>query len=77
MQSLILYSTLGCHLCDLAKNVIANSCSAQPEWVDIAEDEELLALYGTRIPVVKARESNREIGWPFDEARFEQWYNTL
>ena len=32
--------------------------------VDIADDEALLARYGTRIPVLACR--GREIGWPFN-----------
>ena len=38
------------------------------EWqvVDIADDPELVTLYGIRIPVVKKAGTTIELGWPFD-----------
>jgi hypothetical protein len=36
--------------------------------VDIADDEELLALYGTRIPVLRDERSGCELNWPFTSA---------
>jgi glutaredoxin len=50
-----IYSAAGCHLCDVAKEVVA---AAQPELgfelveVDIAGDPELEAAYREHIPVV-------------------------
>ena len=66
---LTLYSTLGCHLCDLALDVIKN-CPAATEMnlviVDIADDDVLVSQYGVRIPVVAGMQGKRELGWPFD-----------
>lgn len=33
--------------------------------VDISTDEQLVELYGIRIPVVKNPENEKEVGWPF------------
>ena len=33
--------------------------------IEIAEDEVLLTLYGTKIPVIKRQDNNLELGWPF------------
>ena len=74
--SLTFYSTLGCHLCELAKNVVyqsANSAFFEIKTVDIANDESLLKEYGTRIPVIKDTLTDKEIAWPFDLDEFESW----
>ena len=64
MQPLILYTTLGCHLCEHAEAILdAARCSYKA--VDIAEDLTLLERYGVRIPVVRDAQG-RELGWPFD-----------
>jgi hypothetical protein len=34
--------------------------------VDIAEDDDLLGSYGTRIPVLISPASGEELAWPFD-----------
>ena len=43
--------------------------------VDIADSDELLALYGIRIPVIKRSDTGVEIGWPFDSQQFIQFLN--
>ena len=35
------------------------------EAIDISFDEELVSRYGIRIPVVKNKLTEYEIGWPF------------
>ena len=35
------------------------------EAVDISENESLVRSYGLRIPVVKNKQSGKEIDWPF------------
>jgi glutaredoxin len=52
----VLYSRVGCHLCDAARDVLLAERSRQPfdlTEVDIAGDEELEREYGIRIPVVE------------------------
>ncbi len=79
-RQLIMYSTLGCHLCDLAEQVILTSGilnNCEVEIMDIAEDDVLIDQYGIRIPVVKDSESSSEIGWPFDAGGLLKWFNIL
>ncbi len=72
MKNLILYSTVGCHLCDLAKEQIEPllvEFSLHLVEIDIADDDILLERYGVRIPVIKLSDSVEELGWPFDAAQ--------
>jgi len=66
---LILYSTSSCHLCEEAAWILESLSSLDIAWheIDIAEDDELLAIYGTRIPVLHHTDSGREINWPFTQ----------
>jgi len=73
---LTLYSTLGCHLCELAENLVYQSSHVNLfilSTIDISEDEALLNEYGVRIPVVKNETTGKEISWPFDLHEFEAW----
>ena len=73
---LVLFQTLGCHLCEEALKEIAAAHQgdiSELESVDIADDDGLLERYGTRIPVLRRPDSGAELDWPFsaDEvARF-------
>lgn len=74
------YSTLGCHLCDLALDIIRNSSNISKleiEVVDIADDSGLVERYGTRIPVVFDNISQVEISWPFSDEMFDDWCSAL
>ncbi|WP_062517029.1 glutaredoxin family protein [Demequina gelatinilytica] len=51
----VLYSRVGCHLCDDARAVLVEVCGAAGEGfdeIDIDGDPELRARYGDEIPVV-------------------------
>ena len=68
MHTLILYTTDGCHLCELAENLLIELEFFKEfhlESIDISADESLVKSYGVRIPVVKNKQTNKEIGWPF------------
>ena len=76
MRSVILYTTLGCHLCEQAKALIKPllaECDWQLQEVDIADDNHLMAKYGIRIPVLaipntgieNADNADIELDWPF------------
>lgn len=64
-QRIVLYTTLGCHLCEQAESLIRQVMPM--EWqithVDVAEDDTLLEQYGERIPVVEIK--SQELAWPF------------
>ena len=75
MMKLILYGTDGCHLCEEAEQLLNRvlatatpTLSFEVEHADIALADELMTLYGVRIPLLKKEESGEELGWPFDEA---------
>ena len=67
-MKVILYSTVGCHLCELAKQVLL-PLVIQYQFrlveVDIANDDVLVSRYGVRIPVLGSPASERELNWPF------------
>lgn len=76
MTSLILYSTLGCHLCEQAKSLTepyVEKFDLALDEVDIAEDDALIEAYGVRIPVLRDPRTNAELGWPFDSEQLAEW----
>lgn len=89
-MKLILYSAPDCHLCDLAKVVIDNVVQSQElsalkhevcdltiEMVNVRQSIDLKRRYGLRIPVLALNfgDAGSELGWPFDEGDFLQWYS--
>lgn len=69
MKTIFLYSTPGCHLCEIAWDLLVPLVSTLPlrlEEVDIAESDDLIDRYGVKIPVLKFADSDEELGWPFD-----------
>ena len=59
-----LLTTAGCHLCEQAETLVHRAApSVTVIQLDIAEQDELIEAYGTRIPVLRI--GNRELGWPF------------
>ncbi len=75
-QRFILYGTDGCHLCDLARELVHTVLDprrAELDEVDICGDDELEARYGVRIPVLKLADSEAELGWPFDVQQLRQF----
>lgn len=71
-----LYHTSACHLCEEAEEIV-NAIVAQSgvsyQKVDIAEDDNLLEIYGIRIPVLMHIASQSELGWPFDYQQAKQF----
>lgn len=78
-MSLILFHTAGCHLCDLAEEVVQqalkqmNRQSLTVEKIDIADSESLLDAYGVKIPVLKQTTNPTELNWPFSPEDVEAW----
>ena len=53
---MILYSRRGCHLCDHARDVVAQACDEAQEAfeeIDVDADETLRSRYGDFVPVVE------------------------
>ncbi len=72
MKQLILYSTVGCHLCEQALELVEPLLEGQYQIteVDISESDDLISRYGIRIPVIARADNQSEIGWPFDQQQF-------
>lgn len=87
MRSLLIYTTVGCHLCEQAEQLLApvlhyiDSQTGDPEnklvlqKVEIVEDARLIADYGVRIPVIRIDGTDPELGWPFDQAQAYEFLN--
>lgn len=75
-----LYSTLGCHLCELAEQQLLpllQELPLQVEWVDIAERTDWLERYGVRIPVLARLDTGEELNWPFTTGQVRQFLQAL
>ncbi|WP_295801974.1 glutaredoxin family protein [uncultured Microbulbifer sp.] len=75
-QALVFYTTLGCTLCEKAKEVAwpvlaQHQLRLQP--VDIAEDEKLSELFGWSIPVVGLGDTGDVLCWPFTGEELDAW----
>ena len=72
-------TTLGCHLCEVAEQLIVSTltdgCMVEAE--DIADSDDLIALYGERIPVLRCEVSGAELGWPFDAGQLAEFVAQL
>lgn len=80
MSRLVLYGTLGCHLCTVAEDVLVSVIDLKQfsiELIDIADDEKLVEKYGVRIPVLADPLSGAELGWPFDALQLQQFISRL
>ncbi len=74
MQRITLFSTSGCHLCELAAAAVAEVSprvgGIALEVVDIAESDALFDRYGLSIPVLRNAEGD-ELNWPFTAASLQ------
>ncbi len=71
MAGLLLLGTSGCHLCEQAQEII-NAClpdnlGVRIDIIDIAGEEQWQEKYAIRIPVLYHPETQKELGWPFNE----------
>ena len=72
MADWILYGTEGCHLCEEAEALLQQA-GLVFDAHDIIDDESTQQRYGLRIPVLKHTGSERELDWPFDNARLHDF----
>ena len=78
MRVLYLYTTLGCHLCEQALELLeplVGDSSFRLESIDIAESDELMERYGIRIPVLRRPDIDKELGWPFDQQQLRGFFS--
>lgn len=67
---LLLYTTLGCHLCEDAKALawpVLEYYGYRLQSIEIADDPSLIDAYALRIPVVARADTGASLGWPFDQ----------
>lgn len=75
-MKLVLYTTLGCHLCEQVEHMLEALNADFPHHlarVDIVNDDDLLAEYATDIPVLYRADIDMEFAWPFDSLQLIQF----
>ena len=78
-MKLLLFGTMGCHLCEEA-DVIVAACDKKNtviENIDIAEYEQWQDKYAIHIPVLYHPETEKELGWPFTQMQVQTFINEL
>jgi len=78
-MQITLYTTAGCHLCDLADAILlALSAHYQLDIVhtEIGDSDDLVERYGIRIPVLEFSDGF-EIAWPFEQQDIERKLSQL
>ncbi|NRD70683.1 glutaredoxin family protein [Psychrobacter okhotskensis] len=72
-----LLGTSGCHLCDVAEQLLAQFRAVQPltyQYVDIADfDESLMMEFATSIPVLLTK--TQRLNYPFSVMDLQQLWN--
>ncbi len=63
-----LFTTLGCHLCELAEAEIMPLVEhgLMVELMEISACDALCEAYCLRIPVLRRMDTGAELDWPFD-----------
>jgi len=66
LSNYTLYSSEGCHLCELALDIcMALITEEQLNVVDIVDEDKLVTLYGVHIPVLERMSDGEKLFWPF------------
>jgi glutaredoxin len=74
LLTLNFYTTSACHLCDAASNMLTEiNKPIQLITIDIANDDQLIEQYGTRIPVLKRDDTQLELEWPFTLTELQKY----
>ncbi len=63
-------------MCEQAEDMLISLVKLHPiEWqiIEIIDDEVLLAIYGTSIPVLRRVDTNQELAWPFTNQEIERF----
>lgn len=68
---LILYGTVGCHLCDDAERVL-QALGLAYQTIDIIDDNRLLEKFATSIPVLQGADESY-LYWPFNTEQVTHW----
>jgi hypothetical protein len=78
-MKLLLFGTLGCHLCEEAEEIIAlcEKKRTSIENIDIAEQLQWQDKYAIRIPVLFCPETEKELAWPFTQMQVQTFIDEL
>ncbi len=74
------YTTLGCHLCEQAAELLSAldiSQYTQVEVHDIADSDSLIKIYGEKIPVLLRLDTKEELCWPFDQPLLKRFLEVV
>jgi len=74
-NSLTLYYTDGCHLCEDAI-VLIEQLNLTYQKIDIVENNKLIELYSTLIPVVENR-VGATLNWPFSLQQLQEFTSNM
>ena len=69
MKGIKLFSSSGCHLCELGEEIllrVQTTYKFEIEIVDISSSEDLVEKYGIMIPVLLNTENGKHLYWPFN-----------
>ncbi len=77
MVELILFGTLGCHLCEEAELILVHFKQVNIELIDIAEQDQWQDKFAIRIPVLYHAETGKELCWPFEQVQAQAFINAL
>ncbi len=80
MRQFLLMSSVGCHLCDQAVDVVVSNLDPLMhcvDEVDIAYDDQLMDRYALLIPVLLDEQSGAELRWPFDSSQLQAFIARL
>lgn len=74
MIDLTLYTTAGCHLCEILEAWLARLANIEVrlERVEVADSDALVAIYGTRLPVL-ADAAGAELDGGHEPERLAAW----
>jgi len=76
MNTIMFFTTEGCHLCELAREMLESLGESEKfvvETQDISEAEVLVEKYGLLIPVLMDKGTRKELRWPFDSHDIAEW----
>lgn len=72
-----LLGTSGCHLCEVAEQLLAGLLAEGHPWqielVDIANDDTLMERYANAIPVLLRCDGGDPLCWPFSREQVLSW----
>lgn len=73
MRSVQLIRRENCGLCMLAADLLAQIPALGVQERYLEDDPELADHYGWRIPVVRIGANDRELDWPFDLVKLQEF----